>query len=127
MINTNRLETVQLLHQIKGLVTAMAQNSRLCLDKLSACGQLSLIQLMSVKICVQTLSLLMSTKPNQRPLTGGRHSAQSNSGQCFRYMKSFRRPRTIFVLIIWRNYFGIHASCACDSFLSMLGDFIKLK
>ena len=25
MINTNVLETVQLLHQIKGLVTAMAQ------------------------------------------------------------------------------------------------------
>ena len=92
MINTNVLETVQLLHRT---------NSHLCLDKLSACGQLSLIQLMSVNICVQTLSLLMSTKPNQRPLTGGRHSAQSNSGQCFRYMKSFRRPRPIFVLIIW--------------------------
>ena len=50
MINTNVLETQHLLHKIKGLTTAYGTNSDLCLDKLFACRQLSVIQLLLVNI-----------------------------------------------------------------------------
>ena len=58
MINTNVLETQHLLHKIKGLATAYGTNSDLCLDKLFACRQLSVIQLLLFNIMSKLLGFV---------------------------------------------------------------------